>query len=172
MEIKKTKKNKKNKKGQEEMVGFVIIIVLIIVIGIVFLGMSLRQKPQEVQHQESMMLDTMYSVLAYSTCGTNMRELIKDCYLEPLTKECNGEEVCAYVKDTFSDILDNTLGEDLAGSFIQGYMLNITIDSTGAQLIDLEKGITAGDYFGATIPIPVSGEDLLFNLRYYYSTKT
>jgi hypothetical protein len=162
----KIDKRKMSKKAQEEMVGFVIIVVLIIIIGVVFLGFSLRQTTQSVQHQESVMQDTMYAMLAYSSCGTDMRELVKDCYVQP-NRECDGTMVCEHVEEVFSDILDATLGEDLANSYIHGYRLNMSVSAL--ELIYLEKGNFTGNYFGALIPIQVSGQDIDFNLRYYYT---
>ncbi len=158
----------KNKRAQEEIVGFVVIIIMIIVIGLVFLGFSLRQQPESTQHQESVMLDTMYSILSYSTYDTDMRELIKDCYLNP-SSSCNGKPVCEHVKDTFSEILDEVLGKDIANSYVNGYVLNITVSGESQDLINMEKGQITGNYFGAEIPIPASGTDLIFSLRYYIS---
>ncbi len=163
-------KMNKNKKGQEEMVGFVIIVILVVVIGVVFLGLSLRQKAEPVQHQESMMLDTMYAMLAYSSCGDDMRGLIKECYLDP-SAECDGMPVCGHVEAVFTDILDKTLGQDIANSYVHGYILNITVSGSDTEIIGFNKGITTGNYFGAEIPIMASGQDILFNLRYYYSNE-
>jgi hypothetical protein len=159
----------RNKKAQQELVGFVMIIILLVVIGIVFLGFSLRQKPEPVEHQESMMLDTMFAILSYSSCETNMRQLIKDCYNEP-SKDCDGVLVCSHVNKEFSAMLDSVLGEDIADAFVHGYVLNITAqDQQNTEIMSLEKGNTTGNYFGAEIPIPSSGTDIIFNLRYYYS---
>lgn len=163
-------KNKaKNKRAQQEVVGFVMIVILLIVIGVVFLGFSLRQKPQETEHQESMMLDSMYTMLAYSSCETNMRQLIKDCYNEP-SKDCDGKPVCTHINNEFSDMLDAMLGKDIADAFVNGYVLNITVqDAQNTDLLNIKKGTTQGNYFGAEIPIPNSGTDIIFSLRYYYS---
>ncbi len=157
----------KNKRGQEEMIGFVVIIILLVVIGLVFLGFSMRQKPKEIQHQESQMLDTMQAMLTFSACGDNVRELIKECYYGGT---CNDEDACLYAKELLQDMLDKTQGTDIANSFVRGYILNVTVLSEPPRtLFFLTKGNLSGNYYSGSIPIQASGQDIDFNLRFYYS---
>lgn len=155
----------KDKRAQEEMVGFVIIVLFVIIIGVVFLGFSLRQKSTSIQHQDAQMLDIMQAMLAFSSCDSQVSDLIRDCYKRP-DKECNNVKVCEYLEELFSDILEKTQGKEIADAFIQGYQLNISNSET---LIYIEKGNLTGNYFSNVYPMAAGGSDLFFNLKFYYS---
>jgi len=170
-------KTRKNKKGQEEVFGFVIIVLIVIIMGVVFFAFSLRRPSQAIDAKKPELSDLIQAMLSYTTeckigvSEQNIRELIRECYNNPLKICGNGnngnEQVCSVLNTNLETMLDQFLGKDIAQADVHGYVLNI---SNAQQITNIENGQLEGNYFGSSVPIPtLHGEDVIVKLRFYYS---
>ncbi len=105
---------KMNKKAQQEMLGFVFVILLIVIIGILFLVLTLRQKPTIVEKENFKVNNLLNGILYYTTnCEQkNIQELIMLCGRGETMFDCGEENPCEIVRGNISKILETSLQGD------------------------------------------------------------
>ena len=95
------------KKAQQEMVGFVLIVVLVVIGMMVFLILSIRDKPSEVNNVE--VDNLLNSVMKYTTeCATSFEPDYDN--FEDLFKSCYKNDQCDNLKKGACDYLEESLG--------------------------------------------------------------
>jgi hypothetical protein len=102
-----------DKRAQQEMVGFVIIVALVIIGMMIFIVISLRQTPPEIESQTAE--NVLTGVLRYTTdCVVSppyfdsVKDLIQHCYENA---RCTNLETmaCSYLNRTLSEMLTDLL---------------------------------------------------------------
>jgi hypothetical protein len=106
--------NQKPKKTQQETVGFVLIVVIVMIVGVIFLGISLRNKQEPVFVEDSELGNFLASSLKYtSDCYEShdsdfksIEELTSYCYAQKALVCPNSKTPCKVLEDTYSDMLE------------------------------------------------------------------
>lgn len=171
---------KNYKKAQEEMVGFVLIVVIITIISLVFLGFSLRQKPEP---ESNVQVDNLLSaILAYTTdCALyvpqyeTVRDLIKSCYYE---ERCaNGKDACKELKDVTYNLLDAAKGDLGKERPVKAYEINVSysakqegfkIRQEHAPIAYVSNGACTGTSIGTQQFIPLETGNIVLSLKFCY----
>lgn len=146
--MKKEMKIMKSKRGQEEIIGFVMIVVIVAVIGLIFLVISLREKPSIERESKDirLFLDSLGEYT--SECAVNYepdysraRELLIECYNG---KQClSGKKACDVLKNILESSIESgyPYGEEMA---IKGYFFNSSYSSNSSKeyksIIAIPKG--------------------------------
>jgi hypothetical protein len=106
---------KLNKRTQQEAVGFVIIVMIVIILGVIFLGISLRNKGKAVSYEDAEIANFLVASSSYtSECYKDnepfyrtLGDLTKDCYLRDFKQiACpSGRNACEVLNATYSDMM-------------------------------------------------------------------
>ena len=155
----------KSKLAQEEIMGFVVIMILVAVILMIFLWLHLNKNPDE--GIEDAQIKNFVLILAEinTECGKTgypnlpINDVIKLCADE---KDCeNGDDSCEYLEKTIENIMDVTwpVEED---SIYKSY--SISINESGKEIVNLNKGIPTNSYKGYTGLIGIKSD---IELRIY-----
>ncbi len=125
------------KKGQQEIAGFVIIVVLVVVAMMIFMVISLKQTPTQMESRTAE--NALSSILSFTTeCivspphQQSIRDLIRSCFEN---EKCDnlGISSCTYLNDSLSSILPRVLLE--TKNTIKAYDFIVTWeDETGTEL--------------------------------------
>lgn len=104
------------KRSQQEAVGFVIIIMIVLIIGVIFLGISLRNKDKSVSYEDAEISNFLVASSSYTTdCYKDnepfyrtLGDLTKDCYLRDFKQiVCpNGKNACDVLNSTYSEMMN------------------------------------------------------------------
>ena len=143
------------KKGQEEIVGFVVIVVLIAVIALVFLAISLRKAPVELNSRE--VSSFLQSASRYTTdcyISQERRYDVKDLVISCQQGErcLSGSLACDVLNATLTEMFNTALnpGEE---NKIKAYKSSIR-DEVNRTILELRKGKCTGKITGAFVSIP------------------
>jgi hypothetical protein len=109
--ITKLKQIKKNRKSQSETVGFIIIILLVVIVGVIFLGLSLRNKPSIVTVDAELSNFLLASSKFTTDCAQDyepyylsLEQVASNCYNQD--SPClNGKTACEVLNKTYGDML-------------------------------------------------------------------
>lgn len=126
------------KKAQQEMLGFAFVIVLVVVIGIAFLLLTLRQA-SFVAERENVRVNNLLNGISYYTTdceSKNIQQLIIACRRGDLI-ECNGMNVCTFMENEISQILESSLKGD--------YAFTVEFASPTVGDIELKRGACPGE---------------------------
>ena len=137
------KQNKNFKKTQSETVGFVVIVLVVLIIGVIFLGISLRNKNAVVATVDAelsnfLIASSSYTTDCYKDSEPNYRslsDLVKDCYEKDFSKiTClSGKTSCDALKETYSSMLEKFKpAGTLAYSKLRAYYLPKSEDNETA----------------------------------------
>ncbi|MBU0959677.1 MAG: hypothetical protein KKB31_07050 [Nanoarchaeota archaeon] len=130
-----------NGRGQQEIVGFVLIVVLVVVGLMVFMIISLRESPEEVNSVEvdnligAMMKYTTECAITFEPEYDSMEDLFKSCYQE---KQCSnlGKDSCEYLDEKLREIMDALVKSEAS---ISAYQVDfVERDSEGLEMGKLQ----------------------------------
>ena len=161
------------KRAQEEAVGLVLIVVLIAVIALVFLGFSLRQKPEIKESRQAANL--LNAILSYtSRCAVNIepeyltiRDLAKSCYSSELCLD--GRTTCQALRDTTNSLLNSALSSVSLGSPVTYYNLNMSyVGGQTTQILFLSKGNCSANSIAAMQSVPLNIGEIEISLKLCY----
>ena len=106
---------RKTTKSQQEAVGFVVIIMIVLILGVIFLGISLRNKGKVVSSDDAEISNFLIASSSYTTdCYKDnepfyrsLGDLTKDCYLRDFKQiACpNGANPCDVLNATYSEMI-------------------------------------------------------------------
>ena len=160
----------KLKKGQQEIAGFVLIVVLVVIALMIFLIISVRKTPEEVQSLE---VENMLSaVMKYKTdCAIvyepdydNIEDLVKSCYDNARCTNLD-KMACAYLNESLQDIMSDLMKSE---STVGAYELDIFHRDSEERILFLFDGNCTGSVSGAQKNIMVDSGDIIVRLRLCY----
>jgi hypothetical protein len=101
------------KRAQSETVGFVLIILIVMVVGVVFLGISIRNKPNVVVSSDAELANFLSASVKYTTdCARSyeadyrsLEDSIADCYSNAVCLDSRSS--CFVLNKTYSEMLQN-----------------------------------------------------------------
>lgn len=142
-----------SRRGQEEVVGFVAIILIVALVVIFFLGISLRDKSQNVGESQALSQFIEGAKKFTTSCDLGLKEryanlerLAEECYRNPQSLCVNGMNACEVYNDTVIGMLDTTwkVGSD---NPVKGYLWNISYERAGSkEVIAISNGTCEGQY--------------------------
>ncbi len=128
------------KKSQVEIVGLLIIVVLFVMMMFIVVAFKSRATPRSIHKSfsyDQLTSSFIVSLLkTHSECTNNVNfiEVIQDCALYKRL-DCNGDDSCTYLNNSFKIILNNTLDKfgfkyhfDIASQRFSAYN-NFTFDN-------------------------------------------
>ena len=138
------------RKGQQETVGFVIIIMIVMILGVIFMGISLRNKGKGVvtidaEISNLIIASSSYTTDCYKDNEPNYRtlgDLSKDCYQRTFGQiTCpGGRTSCDILNETYSGILKRFKPAGLIGySRLEIYYLPRSEDNETLEDAPLAK---------------------------------
>lgn len=163
------------KRAQEEIVGFVLIVVIVSIIFLVFLGIFIRQSPNELQKEsrevyqflESSMEYTTSCAISYEPAYSKLGELIRDCYSGSLCT--SGKQACVVLNETLVGVLDSSwkVGPERA---IKGYIFNATYSTNTTQqsILAISRGNCSFNRQGSEYLIPAFPGTIVSSLNLCY----
>lgn len=176
-----------SRKAQHEMVGFILIVVLVVVVSLIFLGISLRQKPSGVESESKQVVNLLNSILQYTTdCAIyvpqyeSVRDLIKSCYH---AETCiGGVSTCQKLQEVLTGLLESAQPHMTGGvQVIRGYEFNASYvaEQAGffarpaqADITYLSKGTckqrSISNSIGAQEFLPLDAGTIRISLRFCY----
>ncbi len=140
------------KKAQEEIVGFVVIVLLVVVVGVLYLGFTLQNAPDNQQKSteissflDSAMLYTTDCAFGYQPNYASLKDLIGNCYQQAGEQCLDGREVCSTLNQTMKSVLDASWPVSQDGSkkgyeFDAFYALNTTNSANQTDILSITNG--------------------------------
>lgn len=144
----------KNKKAQQEMVGFALIVVIVIIGLMVFLIISLGEKPNEDEGLiarsilTSILKHTTNCAIVYIPNYDNFQDLIKSCNQNKICSNLD-KPACTYLNESLNEVLETTLSKE---NYINYYSMEYGIKNE-PPLNKIESGNCTGKVTISQIPI-------------------
>lgn len=165
----------KKKKAQEEIVGFVMIVVIVAIIGLIFLGITVRNKSEPLEKKSKDVSRFLESAMEYTTsCAirnepdySSIGELLKNCFNKD--KCISGQDACAALDSTISALINSAwkVGPDRP---VKGYKFNSTYvsSSTTAGILFISKGNCSLNLIGGEYITPAPPGNIKAELKICY----
>ena len=156
-------------KGQQEMVGFILIVVLVMIGMMVFLVISFRTSPDEIDSLE--VSNMLSAIMTHTTeCAIpavpyyeTFEDLFKSCYEND---DCSGigQSACDYLNETLIEVLEDLVASEAT---VSAYQFDFSVADDGGQegLLKIVEGDCVGSVLGAQRKISAGSEDLIVRLK-------
>ncbi len=168
--------NKQNKRAQQEMIGFVLIVVIVTIAAVVFLVISLRNKPAEQQNVEvENMLTAMFTYTTECAISNDdyddLEDLLKSCYDN---KKCenNGKMACDYLEGLLKEIMPDLIKTESQINYYELQAFHRTLEGANSRNIIKtlvnENMKCSGKIMSAQKNIAVDSGSLIVRLSFCY----
>ena len=103
----------KSSSSQQEAVGFVIIVLIVLILGVIFLGISLRNKDKGISYEDAELSNFLTASSSFTTeCYQDsepfyrtLGDLTKDCYLKREIICPSQRTACEILNETYSKMM-------------------------------------------------------------------
>lgn len=144
----------KTKSGQSEAVGFIIIILLVIIVGVIFLGISLRDRKQVVTADAELANFLSASQSYTSDCYKDsvpfyrsLSELVRDCFKQTSVVCPENMNACSMVNKTYSTMLSRFM----PSGTLSYYKMSIYYQSNNNDTHSAKTNVIEDIVFGEAI---------------------
>jgi len=142
----------KNKRSQSEAVGFIVIILLVIIVGVIFLGISLRDK-KEVVTKDAELATFLSASQGYTTeCYKdsvpyyrNLGELVRDCFRQTSIVCPENRNTCDIVNKTYSEMLSKFMPSGVLNYYKMSIYYQSNNNETNSAKTKVVEDIVFGD---------------------------
>ena len=142
---------KNSKRAQSEAVGFIVIILLVIIVGVIFLGISLRDK-KEVVTKDAELANFLSASQGYTTeCYKDsvpyyrsLGDLVRDCFRQTSIVCPESRSTCSEVNKTYSEMLSRFMPSGV----LNYYKMSIYYQSDNNETNSVKTRVVEDMVFG------------------------